>query len=68
LVVAAGSACDGRAVRQVPWPRECVIASLRRGRQVMIPRGDTILRPGDVLVVVAEGEARETARKLTSVA
>jgi chloride channel protein, CIC family len=68
LVVAAGSACAGQAVSQVPWPRECVIASLRRGRRVMIPRGDTILRPGDVLVVVAEGEARETARKLARAA
>jgi Trk K+ transport system NAD-binding subunit len=36
-----------------------VIASVRRGAQVFIPRGETILRAGDILVVVAKGTARE---------
>ncbi len=58
VVVAPGAACAGRPVKDVPWPRECVIASVRRGRRVLIPHGDTVLRPGDVVVAVAEGEAR----------
>jgi Trk K+ transport system NAD-binding subunit len=39
-----------------------VIATLRRGRQVLIPHGNTVLKAGDVLAVVVEGEARETVR------
>lgn len=62
VAVQAGSACAGRRVSQVAWPPECVIATLRRGRQVLIPHGNTILKPGDVLVVVTEGKASEALR------
>jgi Trk K+ transport system NAD-binding subunit len=32
-----------------------VIASIRRGQHVIIPHGSTVLRAGDVLVVVNNG-------------
>jgi chloride channel protein, CIC family len=51
--------CTGKRVSEIKWPHECVIATLRRGRHIVIPHGDTVLLPGDVLVAVAEGEARE---------
>jgi len=57
-VVQPGAPCDGKAVRDVAWPRDCVIASVRRGSRLFIPRGETILKAGDALVFVAEGEAR----------
>jgi len=64
LVIQAGAQCDGRAVREVSWPRDCVIASVRRGSRLFIPRGETILKAGDVLVFVAEGKAREEVEVL----
>jgi CIC family chloride channel protein len=64
VTVAQGSACAGRRVGEIAWPRECVIATLRRGTQVLIPHGDTLLKPGDVLVAVAEGAARAELRRL----
>jgi CIC family chloride channel protein len=51
--------CAGKRISEIKWPHECVIATLRRGRHFVIPHGDTVLRSGDVLVAVAEGEARE---------
>jgi len=66
VVVGAGSPCAGHTVGEIAWPRECVIASLRRGRRVLIPHGDTVLQAGDALVVVAEGDAREAVRQLCS--
>lgn len=48
----------GRRVSQVAWPKNCLIASLRRSRQLLIPRGDTILQAGDVIVTVADRAAR----------
>jgi Trk K+ transport system NAD-binding subunit len=33
---------------------------------VIIPHGDTLLKPGDVLVIAAEGEARQLAREICS--
>jgi len=64
LVIQAGAACDGQLIRDVPWPRDCVIASVRRGSKLFIPRGETILKSGDVLVFVAEGKAREAVELL----
>jgi chloride channel protein, CIC family len=64
IVIEAGAPCAGKRVREVTWPRDCVVATLRRGRQVLIPHGDTVLQTDDVLVVVAEGEAREAVQRL----
>ncbi len=64
FVVEAGSICVSKRISEIKWPHECVIASLRRGRQVLIPHGDTTLTAGDVLVVVVEGVAREEVRQL----
>jgi CIC family chloride channel protein len=58
--------CANRRIGDVKWPHDSVIATLRRGRRVIIPHGDTLLKPGDVLVIAAEGEAREQAHKLCS--
>ncbi len=64
IVIRSGSACAGRRVSRVAWPRECLIATLRRGRTVVIPHGDTVLRAGDVLAVVADDETLSGVRSL----
>jgi CIC family chloride channel protein len=64
LVIEENAPCVGKRVSEISWPHECVIATLRRGRQFLIPHGDTVLKPGDVLVAVAEGEAREGLRDI----
>ena len=60
VTIEPGAPCIGKKVSEIEWPRNCVIATLRRGRQFLIPHGDTVLKPGDTLVVIAEGEVRET--------
>ncbi len=62
FVIEESSPCAGKQVSQIAWPHDSVIATLRRGRQLVIPRGDTVLQPGDVLAVVAEGDALATVR------
>lgn len=64
VVVERGAPVVDKLMKNIPFPRECVIASVRRGGQVFIPRGETALRTGDVLVVVAEGAAREEIQRL----
>jgi CIC family chloride channel protein len=56
LRVEPGSRVAERRIRDVSWPRDCVIASVRHGHELRIPHGDTLLAVGDVLAVVAEGE------------
>lgn len=44
-----GSIADGRMVREVGWPEGCTLVSIRRHRDVLVPTGDTLLLPGDVV-------------------
>lgn len=44
-----GSVADGQQLRVVPWPEGCTLVSIRRGRAVMVPTGDTALMAGDVI-------------------
>jgi CIC family chloride channel protein len=65
VVLEFDSLADGKAIKEIPLPRESLIASVRRGGQVFIPHGDTVLHAGDVLVVVAgEDAAREEVVRL----
>jgi CIC family chloride channel protein len=66
VTIEENAPCANRRVSEVTWPRDSVIATLRRGQRVIIPHGDTLLKPGDVLVIAAEGEARQQAHKLCS--
>lgn len=44
-----GSIADGRRIRDVSWPEGTTLVSIRRHREVLVPAGDTILLPGDVV-------------------
>lgn len=58
LMVKQGAFCEGKQIQEIPWPRDCIVASLRRGSEVFIPHGDTRIIAGDVLAIVAEEAAR----------
>ena len=59
----------GKMIRDIPWPKDIVIATVRRGAKEEITRGDTIMRPGDILIVVCDeglvGERFETMTQLS---
>jgi Trk K+ transport system NAD-binding subunit len=62
IPIEPGSACDGRQVKEIPWPEHFVIASLRRGAQIIIQKGDTRLCVGDILTVVGEAASIHEVR------
>lgn len=64
LVIDANALCEGKTIREVPWPHNLIVASLRRGDEVIIPRGSTQLETGDVLTVVADSTGILRAREL----
>lgn len=59
-----GSVCDGKNMKDIPWPKDCIVASVRRGRRVLIPKGDTVIKGGDTLVVVGEESITEQLNEL----
>lgn len=46
-------ACD-RPLRELGLPAGCVLVSIIRGEEVIIPHGSTRLRPGDTVIAVTE--------------
>ncbi len=56
--IPSGSMADGRYLSQVSWPEGCTIVSVRRGRVVYVPTGNTRLERDDVLTAFATPEAR----------
>lgn len=57
VTVEKGSLVDGKLLREIEFPADCLVASVRHNNRVIIPRGDTVIEHGDTLVLVAQGQA-----------
>ena len=51
VLITADSPLVGRLLRDVPAPRAVLVTAVARHDEVLLPRGDTRLCPGDLLVV-----------------
>jgi Trk K+ transport system NAD-binding subunit len=49
-----------KRLRELRLPEQCLVTSLRRGHRVIVPNGDTIIEPADLLAIVTtrSNEAR----------
>lgn len=52
----------GRAVAEVPLPRDVALVAIIRGRRVIAPSPEDTLEPGDELVFVCNEDAEDAAR------
>lgn len=57
--ISADSPAVGMPLEELELPRDCVIVSIRRGRRVLIPHGDTALKVGDRITTFVEIEDEE---------
>ena len=56
-----------KAIRDIQWPQEIIIATVRRGAKEIIARGDTVIRSGDILIVVCdEGIVGKMTEEMTN--
>ncbi len=62
--IVKGSSCDSHRMSEIPWPRDCIIAAIRKGKRAIIPHGDALLHAGDVIVVVTEKHLLAEIRQL----
>ena len=49
----------GRSVDSLGLPRGCMIAAIQRGTEIIVPSGDVVLTPGDVVTIGAEPAGSE---------
>ncbi len=54
----------GKSIAEINIPRAAVLVSIRRDKEIIIPRGDTMLSEGDVVTLLCEGDSASEARQL----
>lgn len=64
LEVRAGSPAAEQAVRDITWPRRAVLTGVHRGGELVLPDGNTVLQPGDRLVVLTDQSNSDELRRL----
>lgn len=64
LRIKPDSPLAGRRIKEVKWPPQCVVASVRRDHKVIVPQGNTPLKIGDVLTVVVDAHHEDEIRQL----
>ncbi len=57
-----GSRSAGRKVADLECPQAALLVSIRRGRDLVIPHGDTVLRVGDVVTALCPEDSAEAVR------
>ncbi len=53
----------GKRLRQLPLGSDCLVVCIRRDRQVLVPHGDTVLKPGDHITVFTKRRGRDAICK-----
>ncbi len=56
----------GKRVRELHLPEDCVLVSVRRGRRIIIPHGDTVLQPGDRITIFTTRECKPRVMNILS--
>ena len=54
LIVHFGSPAEGKLIKELPVPPNCLVISIKRGKQTIIPKGDTQILAEDYLVFITE--------------
>jgi H+/Cl- antiporter ClcA len=64
VVVCSGSNLDGKKIKEVAWPNDCLIIGIKRGENEIIPKGDTIINVGDYIILLVNEENAEIVKTL----
>lgn len=64
--VLLNSRLAGRALRQTRLPGDVLIMGIRRQGETLVPHGNTVLRAGDVLMLVGNPQGLKEARALVT--
>jgi trk system potassium uptake protein len=64
VTLAEGSPAADKEVVELGFPREATVVALLRQDRVVVPRGDTVLRVGDEVIVLVAGDSEEDVRKI----
>ena len=64
VTLAPGSPAAGKELARLGMPREATVVAVVRRAHVVVPRGDTVLEPGDEVLVLASPDSEDAVRSL----
>ena len=64
VTLAPGSPAAGTELARLGMPREATVVAVVRRAHVVVPRGDTVLEPGDEVLVLVSADAEDVVRSL----
>ena len=56
-------ACS-KSVKELGLPEGCVLVSILRGEELIVPRGETVLKPGDSVIAVTKVDKEERLKRI----
>ena len=66
FVVETGCRAERKAIRELSWPKGCLVVSIVRGGEEMIPNGESMLQTGDYVMVMCPKEREVKYREKLS--
>ena len=64
VTLAEGSPADGRSIVELGFPRDATVVAVLRAERLIVPRGDTVLRVGDEVLVLVTDESEDDVRAI----
>ena len=64
VTLAEGSPAADKEIAELGFPRDTTVVAILRDEKVVVPRGDTILRLGDEVLVLVTSESEDAVRDL----
>jgi trk system potassium uptake protein TrkA len=64
VTLAEGSPAADKEIADLGFPRDTTVVAVLRDEKVVVPRGDTILRLGDEVLVLVTSESEDAVRAL----
>lgn len=55
--VTIGSRIEGKKIKDISWPKDCLIIGISRGGEEILPKGDTLILQGDLLIILTDEES-----------
>lgn len=56
IVVQVYSNLDDKEIKDINWPNDCLVVSIYRGEEEILPKGDTKIYAGDLLIIMTNEE------------
>lgn len=63
IPISLGSFLDQKFIKDVPWPKDCLLVGVVRGENEIIPKGNTRLQMGDYLVILTNNKEEAAANE-----